>query len=88
VEKEVRRHKKMNLALAIAEGESIAAWARHNGVPERTAFHWAQDPKVRREEARRRGCGRPHRPLDVLSGSRVSLLAFRAARGGSYFRGA
>ena len=49
MEKEVRRHKKMNLALAIAEGESIIAWAEHNGVPERTAFRWAQDPKVRRE---------------------------------------
>jgi hypothetical protein len=55
MEKEVRRHKKINLALAIAEGESISAWAQENGVPERTAFRWAQDPKVRREvEACRR----------------------------------
>jgi hypothetical protein len=55
MEKEVRRHKKINLALAIAEGESIIAWAQENGVPERTAFRWAQDPKVRREvEASRR----------------------------------
>jgi hypothetical protein len=45
MEKEVRRHKKMNLALAVAGGESIAAWARQNGVPERTAFYWAKDPK-------------------------------------------
>jgi hypothetical protein len=49
MEKEVRRHKKMNLALAIAEGESITAWARQNGVPERTAQRRAQDRKVRRE---------------------------------------
>jgi hypothetical protein len=49
MEKEVRRHKKMNLALAIAEGESISAWAKENGVSERTAFYWAKDPKVRRE---------------------------------------
>jgi hypothetical protein len=49
MEKEVRRHKKMNLALAVAEGESIAAWAKENGVPERTAFYWAKDPEVRRE---------------------------------------
>jgi hypothetical protein len=49
MEKEVRRHKKINLALAIAEGESIAAWAQENGVSERTAFSWAKDPKVRRE---------------------------------------
>jgi hypothetical protein len=55
VEKEVRRHKKINLALAISGGESIAAWAQHNGVSERTAFYWAKDPKVRREvEACRR----------------------------------
>ena len=55
MEKEVRRHKKINLALAIAGGESIAAWAQQNGVSERTAFYWAKDPKVRREaEACRR----------------------------------
>ena len=49
MEKEVRRRKKINLALAVAEGESIAAWARQNGVPERTAERWAQDRNVRRE---------------------------------------
>ena len=49
MEKEVRRHKKIHLALAVAEGESIAAWARQNGVPERTAQRWAQDRNVRRE---------------------------------------
>ena len=55
MEKEVRRHQKIHLALAIAEGESISAWARQNGVSERTAFYWAKDPKVRREaEACRR----------------------------------
>jgi len=55
MEKEVRRQKKIHLALAVAEGESIAEWARHNGVSERTAFYWAKDPKVRREvEACRR----------------------------------
>ena len=55
MEKEVRRHKKIHLALAIAGGESITAWARQNGVPERTAQRWAQDRNVRREaEACRR----------------------------------
>ena len=55
MDKEVRRFKKIHLALAIAEGESIIAWAQENGVPRRTAFRWAQDPKVRREvEACRR----------------------------------
>jgi hypothetical protein len=61
MEKEVRRHKKINLAVAIAEGESIIAWAQENGVPERTAFCWAQDSKVRREveACRRRVSTRP-----------------------------
>src|SRR3954468_1117312 len=49
MEKEVRRLKKINLALAVAEGESIAEWARQNEVPERTAQRWAQDRNVRRE---------------------------------------
>ena len=49
MEKEVRRHQKIHRALAIAGGESIAAWAQQNGVSERTAFYWAKDPKVRRE---------------------------------------
>jgi hypothetical protein len=49
MEKEVRRLKKINLAAAVAEGESIAEWARENGVPVRTAQRWAQDRNVRRE---------------------------------------
>ena len=49
MEKEVRRLKKINLAVAVAEGESIAECARQNGVPERTAQRWAQDRNVRRE---------------------------------------
>ena len=34
------------LALAIAEGTSIALWAKDNGVPRRTAYRWAKEPKV------------------------------------------
>src|SRR5262245_53494158 len=44
---EIPRSKKCQLALAIAQGQSISAWARSNGVPRRTAFRWASDPKVR-----------------------------------------
>jgi len=63
MEKEVRRVKKINLALAVAEGESIAAWARQNGVPERTAQRWAQDRNVRREvDACRRRALNPGAP--------------------------
>ncbi len=39
--------KKTKLAVAIARGHSVIAWARKNGVPERTAFRWAKDRKVR-----------------------------------------
>ena len=38
---------KTSLALAMARGEPIAAWARENGVGKRTAYAWAQDPKVK-----------------------------------------
>jgi hypothetical protein len=34
MEKEVRRHQKTDPALAVAGGESIAAWAKQNGVSE------------------------------------------------------
>jgi hypothetical protein len=39
--------RKSQLALAIAQGTSITAWARKNDVPNRTAFRWATEPKVR-----------------------------------------
>jgi len=38
---------KTDLALAIAQGKSVALWARNHQVPERTAYRWANDPKVR-----------------------------------------
>ncbi len=40
---------KMLLATAIAEGISVAKWALSNGVPERTAYHWAAQREVRAE---------------------------------------
>jgi hypothetical protein len=39
--------KKAKLAIVIARGHSILAWARKNGVPERTAFRWAKEREVR-----------------------------------------
>jgi hypothetical protein len=42
------KNKKAKLALAIARGESVTEWASENGVPKRTAFHWAGDVKVRK----------------------------------------
>ena len=57
---EIPQSKKSRLALAIAQGQSISAWARANSVPQRTAFRWAGDPKVRRavESWRRRSLDR------------------------------
>jgi hypothetical protein len=53
---EPRKNTKPQLALAIAPGDSVAAWACTNGVPRRTAFRWAMDPSVRNtgESSRRR----------------------------------
>src|SRR6516162_1568909 len=47
---------KTDLALAIAQGIAVAAWARANDVPKRTAYTWAKQPKVRAavESIRRR----------------------------------
>jgi hypothetical protein len=61
VVQDVRRNHKIEFAVAIAVGEPISAWAQENGVPERTAFRWAQDPKVRREveASRRRATNEP-----------------------------
>jgi len=53
---ELPKAKKIHLAAAIAQGESVAGWARENGVPRSTAFLWAREPGVRRtvEACRRR----------------------------------
>jgi hypothetical protein len=75
MEEDVRKNHKTQLALAIARGESITAWAHRNGVPLSTAFRWPQDPKVRREvEAWRR------RVLDRTIG-RMTSLSMKAADG-------
>ncbi len=75
MEKEVRRHQKIHLALAIAQGQSIAAWAKKNDVARSTAFRWASEPEVRREaEATRR------RALGQAIG-RLSSVAMKAANG-------
>jgi len=39
---------KTQLALAIAQGESISMWARQNEVSRSTAYRWASEPSVRR----------------------------------------
>jgi hypothetical protein len=74
-EQAMRQKRKANLALAIARGESAAAWARKNELPARTARRWAKDPKVRTAiEAWRR------RALNRAIG-RMASLALKAADG-------
>ena len=40
---------KLQLAIALAKGGSMSAWARANGVPKATAQRWSQEPEVRAE---------------------------------------
>ncbi len=40
---------KLELATAIAAGNSIPKWASKNGVPRRTAYNWAAEREVRAE---------------------------------------
>jgi transposase-like protein len=51
---------KFELALAIAQGASVRAWARAHNVPRSTAHYWARHPKVREliETCRRRSLDR------------------------------
>ena len=49
MEEMLKQSKKSELALVIAQGGSIAAWASENELAERTAFYWAKEPKVAEE---------------------------------------
>ena len=51
---------KTQLAVAIAQGTSVAKWARATTCPERTAYRWAAEPEVRAavEACRRRALDR------------------------------
>jgi hypothetical protein len=53
---EILESKKTGLAVVIAQGKSVRAWARQNEVPSSTAHYWANQPEVRRmaEDWRRR----------------------------------
>jgi len=52
--------RKTPLAVAMAQGVTVAAWARGNQVPKQTAYRWAADPKVRAtaKSCRRRALNR------------------------------
>ena len=74
---DVRQTQKSQLAVAIAQGESITAWALKNQVPSRTAFRWASDPKVRRlvEAWRRRALNRAIGRMARLSLKAANAIA-------------
>jgi transposase-like protein len=54
------RDQKAALALAIAGGRTVKAWAKDHDVPERTAYSWARSPEVRNlvRRIQRRAIGR------------------------------
>jgi len=72
---EHRESKKAQLALALAQGQSVSDWARTNLVPDSTAFRWAKDRKVRRLVAALR-----RRFLDQAVGLLASNAAGAASR--------
>jgi hypothetical protein len=77
-----KKTKLAKLALAIAQGESIAVWARKNGVPRSSAFRWAKDPKVTRaiEAWRRRSLNRAIGRMVCLATKAVDGIARLAKR--------
>jgi len=48
MQEETEKGTKMHLALALAQGISIRAWAKANNVPRVTAQRWSHDPEVRK----------------------------------------
>jgi len=48
-DEEIPLSKQDQLALAMAQGKSVRAWARQNEVPRNTAYRWANDPDLRRQ---------------------------------------
>jgi hypothetical protein len=92
---EPRNNTKTHLALAIAQGVSVAAWARASGVNRRTAFRRAKDPSVRKivEDCRRRmidqALGRMTRQTNMAANIIIKIakeadshtVQLRAARG-------
>jgi hypothetical protein len=68
------RDQKAALALALAGGSTVKAWALDSNVPERTAYSWGRSPEVRKWVRRIR-----RRAIDRAVG-RLSRAAAKAAR--------
>jgi hypothetical protein len=73
---------KTRLAVAVARGKSVSAWARKNDVPVRTALKWASEPEVRKsvELWRRRTL---NRAIDLLAAAAPGAMAKLAQMGDS-----
>jgi hypothetical protein len=69
-----------NHTMAMAAGGTVAAWARDNQVPERTAYTWSRSPEVRtqvrriRRRALDRAIGRLSRHAAAVA-DRIATLA-------------
>ncbi len=89
------RDQKAALALAMATGRTVKAWAKeHDDVPERTAYNWARSPEVRtmvrriRRRAIDRAVGRLSRHAaaaadqiaDLAKGAESESVQLQAAR--------
>ncbi len=66
---ETQRGTKAQLAVALAQGRSITAWARDNNVPRPTVYRWAKEPEVRKAMQACR-----HRMLDRAVGMMVKRV--------------
>jgi hypothetical protein len=64
----------LSVALSVATGKAVAAWARANNIPVRTAYEWHRRPEFKRAVARYR-----RRFLDRALG----LLAGQAVKAAS-----
>src|SRR3954454_11754807 len=75
MQEDVRNDLKSQLALMIARGKTINAWASQNEVPLRTAYRWSRDPQVRGEVQQWR------RYLLDLTIGRLARLSLKATDG-------
>jgi hypothetical protein len=83
MQEEHSQDQKARLAVAIARGKSVSAWARKNDVPERTAFEWASEPEVRKsvELWRRRVLNIALDRLTALAPEAIAQLSGKANSG-------
>jgi hypothetical protein len=68
---------KDDLALVVAQGKSVAAWARQCDVPTSTAYSWTADPDFRRQVQhwRRQALDRAMGVLAAHTGLAVQSIA-------------